>query len=261
MASGDARNALNALELAVESTPPDKKGVIHVTLDVAQESIQRRAVLYDKDGDAHYDTISAFIKSVRGSDPDAALYWLAKMIYAGEDPKFIIRRLIILAGEDIGLADPMGLVVAASAAQAFDYIGLPEGIYPIVEATLYLATAPKSNSAGAYFNAMKKIEEEGQVSVPRHLMDGNRDAAAMGHGKDYVYPHEHEGHFTPQQYLPKRLLGTYFYQPSQEGYESQVTARLEMWREAQRKALGITKVDNVPAMSEEQIQEMKRKIK
>jgi putative ATPase len=261
IASGDARNALNALELAVESTPPDKKGIIHVTLDVAQESIQRRAVLYDKEGDAHYDTISAFIKSVRGSDPDAALYWLAKMIYAGEDPKFIIRRLIILAGEDIGLADPMGLVVASSAAQAFDYIGLPEGIYPIVEATLYLATAPKSNSAGGYFNAMKKIEQEGQVSVPRHLQDANRDAAAMGHGKDYVYPHEYEGHFTPQQYLPKRLLGTYFYQPSQEGYESQVVARLEMWREAQRKALGITKVDNLPAMSEEQIQEMKRKIK
>ncbi|MGZ9222075.1 MAG: AAA family ATPase [Anaerolineales bacterium] len=261
VSSGDARNALNALELAVESTPTNKEGVIHVTLDVAQESIQRRAVLYDKDGDAHYDTISAFIKSVRGSDPDAALYWLAKMIYAGEDPKFIIRRLIILAGEDIGLADPMGLVVVSSAAQAFDYIGLPEGIYPIVEATLYLATAPKSNSAGAYFKAMRKIEEEGQVSVPRHLQDGNRDAAAMGHGKDYVYPHEHEGHFIPQQYLPKRLLGTYFYQPSQEGYESQVNARLEMWREAQRKALGITKVAHIPAMSEEQVQEMKRKIK
>ncbi len=261
IASGDARNALNALELAVESTSPDPDGIIHITLDVAQESIQRRAVLYDKDGDAHYDTISAFIKSVRGSDPDAALYWLAKMIYAGEDPKFIIRRLIILAGEDIGLADPIGIVVAASAAHAFDYIGLPEGIYPIVEATLYLATAPKSNSAGAYFKAMKKIEEEGQVSVPRHLMDGNRDAAAMGHGQDYVYPHEQEGHFTPQQYLPKRLLGTYFYSPSQEGYESQVTARLEMWREAQRKALGITKIENIPAMSEEQILEMKRKIK
>ena len=261
VASGDARNALNALELAVESTAPDKNGVIHITLDVAQESIQRRAVLYDKDGDAHYDTISAFIKSVRGSDPDAALYWLAKMIYVGEDPKFIIRRLIILAGEDIGLADPMGLVVASSAAQAFDFIGLPEGIYPIVEATLYLATAPKSNSAGAYFAAMKKIEDEGQVSVPRHLMDGNRDAAAMGHGKDYVYPHDLEGHFTPQQYLPKRLLGTYFYSPSQEGYEAQVTSRLELWREAQRKALDITKVENVPAMSEEQIQEMKRKIK
>ena len=261
IASGDARNALNALELAVESTPPNVDGIIRITLDVAQESIQHRAVLYDKDGDAHYDTISAFIKSVRGSDPDAALYWLAKMIYAGEDPKFIIRRLIILAGEDIGLADPMGLVVASSAAQAFEFIGLPEGIYPIVEATLYLATAPKSNSAGAYFKAMKKIEDEGQVSVPRHLMDGSRDAVALGHGKDYVYPHEQEGHFTPQQYLPKRLLGTYFYSPSQEGYESQVTARLEMWREAQRKALGIERREDVPALSEKQIQEMKRKIK
>jgi putative ATPase len=261
IATGDARNALNALELAVESTQPDANGVVHITLDVAQESIQRRAILYDKDGDAHYDTISAFIKSVRGSDPDAALYWLAKMLYAGEDPKFIVRRLIILAGEDIGLADPMGLVVASSAAQAFDYIGLPEGIYPIVEATLYLATAPKSNSAGAYFKAMKKLEEEGQVSVPRHLMDGNRDAVALGHGKDYVYPHDAEGHFTPQQYLPKRLLGTYFYAPSQEGYESQVMTRLEMWREAQRKALGIEHREDVPALSEEQIQEMKRKIK
>ncbi|CAG0990480.1 Replication-associated recombination protein A [Anaerolineales bacterium] len=261
VASGDARNALNALELAVESTSPDAEGVIHVTLDVAQESIQRRAVLYDKDGDAHYDTISAFIKSVRGSDPDAALYWLAKMIYAGEDPKFIIRRLIILAGEDIGLADPMGLVVASSAMQAFEFIGLPEGIFPIAEATLYLATAPKSNSTGAYFSAMKKIEEEGQVSVPRHLADGNRDAAATGQGKDYVFPHDMEGHFTPQQYLPKRLLGTYFYSPSTEGYETQVKARLEMWREAQRKALGIERREDVPALSEEQIVEMKRKIK
>ena len=261
VAGGDARNALNALELAVESTLPNKDSMIHITLDVAQESIQRRAVLYDKDGDAHYDTISAFIKSVRGSDPDAALYWLAKMLYAGEDPRFIIRRLIILAGEDIGLADPMGIVVASSAAQAFDYIGLPEGVYPMVEATLYLATAPKSNSAGAYFKAMQLIEEEGQISVPRHLMDGNRDAEALGHGKDYVYPHEHEGHFVPQQYLPKRLLGTYFYSPSEEGYEAQVTARLEMWREAQRKALGISKVENIPDLSEETIQEMKRKIK
>jgi putative ATPase len=261
VAGGDARNALNALELAVESTAPNNEGIIHITLDVAQESIQRRAVLYDKDGDAHYDTISAFIKSVRGSDPDAALYWLAKMLYAGEDPRFIIRRLIILAGEDIGLADPMGIVIASSAAQAFDYIGLPEGVYPIVEATLYLATAPKSNSAGAYFKAMQRIEDEGQISVPRHLMDSSRDAEALGHGKDYVYPHEHEGHFVAQQYLPKRLLGTYFYSPSQEGYEAQVTARLEMWREAQRKALGISKIENIPDLSEEKIQEMKRKIK
>ena len=261
VAGGDARNALNALELAVESTPPDSKGKIHLTLEVAQESIQQRAVLYDKDGDAHYDTISAFIKSVRVSDPDAALYWLAKMLYAGEDPRFILRRLIILAGEDIGLADPMGILVASSAAQAFDYIGLPEGVYPIVEATLYLATAPKSNSAGAYFKAMQKLEEEGQTSVPRHLMDGNRDAEAMGHGKDYVYPHEFEGHFTPQQYLPKRLLGTYFYKPSQEGYEAQVVDRLEAWREAQRKALGIEQRVDLPELSEEKIQEMKRRIK
>lgn len=261
VASGDVRNALNALELAVESTPPSPDGFIHITLDVAQESIQRRAVLYDKDGDAHYDTISAFIKSVRGSDPDAALYWLAKMVYAGEDPRFILRRLVILAGEDIGLADPMGILVATAAAQAFDYVGLPEGVYPMVEATLYLATAPKSNSAGAYFKAMQKLEEEGQVSVPRHLMDANRDAEAMGHGRDYAYPHEFEGHFVPQQYLPKRLLGTYFFKPSGEGYEAQVAARLEMWREAQRKALGIRSTQEVPDLDEQKIQEMKRRIR
>jgi putative ATPase len=261
VAGGDARNALNAIELAVESTPPGSDGTIHITREVAQESIQRRAVLYDKDGDAHYDTISAFIKSVRGSDPDASLYWLAKMLYAGEDPKFILRRLIILAGEDIGLADPMGLVVANSAAQAFDYIGLPEGIYPIVEATLYLATSPKSNSAGAYFKAMQILEQEGQVSVPRHLMDNNRDAEALGHGRDYVYPHEFEGHFIPQQYLPRRLLGTYFYLPSSEGYEAQAAARLERWREAQRRALKIERSEVIPDLTEERILEMKRKIK
>ncbi len=261
MASGDARNALNALELAVESTIPDDNGVLHITLDVAQESIQRRAVLYDKDGDAHYDTISAFIKSVRGSDPDAALYWLAKMIYAGEDPRFIIRRLIILAGEDIGLADPMGLVVASSAAQAFDYIGLPEGIYPIIEAVLYLSTAPKSNTAGAYFKAMQRIEQEGAGSVPKHLQDGNRDREATGQGKDYVYPHEQEGHFTPQQYLPKRLLGTYFYTPSDQGYEAQVSSRLELWRNAQKQALGIEKEIFLPNLPQEQIDNLRRNIK
>lgn len=259
VANGDARNLLNAIELAVESTPPNAEGIIQVTLEVAQESIQRRAVLYDKDGDAHYDTISAFIKSVRGSDPDAALYWLAKMIYAGEDPRFIIRRLIILSGEDIGLADPMGLVVASAAAQAFDYIGLPEGIYPLIEATLYLATAPKSNSAGAYFKAMQRIEQEGAGSVPKHLQDDNRDAIT-GQGQGYLYPHEYEGHFTPQQYLPKRLLGSYFYAPSQEGYEAQVRSRLEMWREAQRKALQIEQAETIPDLSEEQIKSLKRAI-
>jgi len=261
MCNGDARNALNALELAVESTPANPQGVIHVTLDVAQESIQRRAVLYDKDGDAHYDTISAFIKSVRGSDPDAALYWLAKMIYAGEDPRFIMRRLLILAGEDIGLADPLGLVVAASAAQAFDYVGLPEGIYPLVEATLYLATAPKSNSAVSYFKAMEKIEREGAGSVPKHLQDSNRDGAPTGQGEGYVYPHDERGHFTPQQYLPKKLLGTYFYRASNEGYEAEVADRLEAWREAQRKALGIEKTTELPDLTEEKVRELKRNIK
>jgi len=258
MATGDARNALNALELAVESTKPDADGIIQITLDVAQESIQRRAVLYDKDGDSHYDTISAFIKSVRGSDPDAALYWLAKMVYAGEDPRFILRRLLILAGEDIGLADPMGLVVANAAAQAFEFVGMPEGIYSIVEATLYLATAPKSNSAGAYFKALKRLEEQGQISVPNHLKDSNRDAVQLKHGEGYVYPHDEEGHFTPQQYLPKRLLGTYFYAPSSEGYEAEVEARLARWREAQRKALGIESFEFAPELSEEKIKNIKK---
>jgi putative ATPase len=261
VAGGDARNALNALELAVESTPPGKDGVIEIDLAVAQESIQRRAVLYDKDGDAHYDTISAFIKSVRGSDPDAALYWLAKMLYAGEDPRFILRRLIILAGEDIGLGDPLGLVVAAAASQAFDYIGLPEGIYPIVEATLYLATAPKSNSAGAYFKAFQRIEQEGLTAVPQHLQDATRDAKALGHGQGYQYPHEDPDHFLPQQYLPSGLLGTYFYHPSQQGYESQVTERLGRWREAQRQALGIEREEHLPALSQEEINSIKGKHK
>lgn len=261
VAGGDARNALNALELAVESSPPDKAGVIQITLDVAQESIQRRAILYDKDGDAHYDTISAFIKSVRGSDPDAALYWLAKMLYAGEDPRFILRRLLILAGEDVGLGDPMGLVVVSAAAQAFDYVGLPEGIYPIVEATLYLATAPKSNSAGAYFKAFKLIEEEGVVQVPSHLQDSSRDSAALGHGQGYKYPHDKPGHFIPQQYLPKPLLGTYFYRPGDQGYEARVADRLEKWRNAQRKALGIEKTRQMEELSTDEIDLIKGKHK
>jgi putative ATPase len=237
MAGGDARNALNALELAVETTPPGKDGVIKIGLDVAQESIQKRAVLYDKNDDAHYDTISAFIKSVRGSDPDAALYWLAKMLYAGEDPRFILRRLIVLAGEDIGMADPMGLVVANSAAQAYEYIGLPEGIFPITEATIYLATAPKSNSAFAYHAALAEIEENGAGPIPIHLMDSSRDAKGLGHGQGYDYPHNHDGHWAPQQYLPTSKLGTTFYHPSDQGYEEQVRERMERWRAAQAKAL------------------------
>lgn len=259
VAGGDARNALNALELAVETTPPDADGVIQVTVEVAQESIQRRAVLYDKDGDAHYDTISAFIKSVRGSDPDAALYWLAKMLYAGESPRFILRRLVILAGEDIGLADPLGLMVASAAVQAFEFIGMPEGIFPIVEATLYLATAPKSNTTTAYFKAFEKVEAEGKVEVPRHLQDGNRDAKGLGHGQGYVYPHEQPGHHAGQQYLPTALLGTYFYAPSQEGYEASVKERLARWRVAQEKALGLTHTTTLPELSEDLLTTLKRR--
>ncbi len=230
---GDARNLLNALELAVESTPKGEDGRIHISLQDAQESIQKRAVRYDKNADEHYDTISAFIKSVRGSDPDAALYWLAKMLYAGEGPRFILRRLLILAGEDIGLADPQALQVAASAAYAFEYVGLPEGVYPIVEATLYLATAPKSNSAGAYFSALKEIEQNGAQPVPIHLMDANRDSKAFGHGKGYQYPHEFPDHFVAQQYLPTNLLGKTFYKPSEQGREKQVAEKVAKWREIQ----------------------------
>ena len=261
VAGGDGRNALNALELAVESTLPDAEGVIQVTLDIAQDSIQRRAVLYDKDGDAHYDTISAFIKAIRGSDPDAALYWLAKMLYAGEDPRFILRRLIISAGEDIGLADPMGLVVANAAAQAFDFIGLPEGIYPIVEAVLYLSTAPKSNSAGAYFKAYDLIEKSSRTGVPNHLKDSSRDRKALGHGQGYKYPHAHPDHFLPQQYLPDDLLGTYLYHPSTQGYESEVDERLTRWREAQRKALNIKTTEDIPDLTEQEIQSIKTRHK
>ncbi|MDZ4158787.1 MAG: AAA family ATPase, partial [Anaerolineaceae bacterium] len=236
-ANGDARSLLNALELAVESSPANADGSMQITLNMAEDSIQRRAVLYDRDGDAHYDTISAFIKSVRGSDPDAALYWLAKMLLAGEDARFILRRLLILASEDIGLADPMGLVVANAAAQAFEFVGLPEGVYPIVEATLYLTTAPKSNSTGAYFKALELIREQGAAPVPIHLMDANRDARGLGHGAGYRYPHLSPEHFLPQQYLPDTVAGSVFYEPSNQGFEAGIAERLERWRKAQLDAL------------------------
>lgn len=241
MSGGDARNLLNALELAVETTVPSRDGLINISLKDAQESIQKRAVLYDKKGDAHYDTISAFIKSVRGSDPDAALYWLAKMLAAGEDPRFIIRRLIVLASEDIGLADPHAMSVAASAATAYEYIGMPEGIFPIVETTLYLATAPKSNSVMAYFSIKGLMEKEGMGQVPTHLMDSNRDAKGFGHGEGYLYPHDFPGHFVPQQYLPDHLISRRFYEPSTSGYEADVSHRLEEWRKSRMDALGKTK--------------------
>ena len=230
VAGGDARNALNALELAVESTSPDAEGVIHIDLVAAQDSIQRRALLYDKDGDAHYDTISAFIKSLRGSDPDAALYWLAKMVYAGEDPRFIVRRLIIFASEDVGLADPQALVVATAAARALEWVGLPEAQYALAEVTLYLATAPKSNSAGAYWKALADVERDGIVEVPNHLKDASRDGKALGHGQGYRYPHDYPGHHVRQQYLPDRLQGHRYYEPGVLGYERQIAERLRRWR-------------------------------
>ncbi len=230
LSNGDARNLLNAIELAIESSQPDANGLIHIDLQSAQESIQKRALMYDRNGDAHYDTISAFIKSVRGSNPDAALYWLAKMLAAGEDPRFVLRRLIVLSSEDIGLADPQGIQVATSAAYAFEFIGMPEGIYPIVEATLYLATAPKSNSAGGYFKAAAWIQEHGLGPVPTHLMDGTRDAKGFGHGKGYQYPHMFPGHFTPQQYLPDGMEDIHFYEPSDQGCEQQAAERLKHWQ-------------------------------
>ena len=243
IAGGDARNLLNALELAVESTQPNEKGVIAIDLQVAQDSIQRRVMKYDRNSDEHYDTISAFIKSVRGSDPDAALYWLAKMLQAGEDPRFILRRLIILAGEDVGLADPQGIQVASAAAYAFEYIGMPEGAYPIVEATLYLATAPKSNSATQYYDVVKFIEENGVGQVPIHLMDANRDAKGFGHGQGYQYPHLSQGHFTGQQYLPDQVLGRTFYHPSDQGREKEIAERLAKWRKEQNEVLQKKKIN------------------
>jgi putative ATPase len=237
VANGDARAVLNAIELAVETTPPDEYGFINLDTEVAAESIQRRAVLYDKDGDAHFDTISAFIKSLRGSDPDAALYWMAKMVYAGEDPRFILRRMLIFAGEDVGMADPNALHVIAAAAQAFDYVGLPEGRFHLAEACLYLATAPKSNSTLAFFDAMAAVEQEREADVPTHLQDGNRDAEDFGHGKGYLYPHAYRDHWVAQQYLPETMQGRVFYQPGDQGYEATIRDQVARRREEQLAAM------------------------
>ncbi len=233
VANGDARSLLNALELAVETTEPNSQGIIQIDLAVAEESIQQRAVLYDKEGDAHFDTISAFIKSVRGSDPDAALYWLAKMIYAGEDPRFILRRLLILASEDIGLADPQAIVVVNSCAQAFDRVGIPEGRYHLAQATLYLANTAKSNSLMGFFAALAAVEQEQQSDIPNHLKDANRDKKGLGHGANYLYPHAYRDHWVEQQYLPNSLQGRVFYEPSDVGAEASLKNQVARNREAQ----------------------------
>ena len=229
-ANGDARSLLNALELAVETTRPDQNNELLVSLEVAEDSIQKRAVLYDKEGDAHYDTISAFIKSLRGSDPDAALYWMARMLYAGEDPRFILRRMLVFAAEDVGLADPRALQVATAAAQGFEYVGLPEGRFLLAECCLYLATAPKSNTTLSFFQALHYVENEPSGEVPDPIKDANRDKKGLGHGVGYKYPHAFRDHYTPQQYLPDAMQGVYFYEPGELGYESEVRNRLKEQR-------------------------------
>ncbi|MFP4424972.1 MAG: AAA family ATPase [Spirochaetaceae bacterium] len=236
-AAGDARTLLNALELAVETTPerfpPPKGSTITVDLTIAEESIQQRAVLYDKEGDYHFDTISAFIKSLRGSDPDAALYWLATMVAAGEEPRFIFRRMLISASEDVGLADPNALTVVASAAAAFDRVGMPEGSFHLTHAALYLANAPKSNSALGFFDALEQLKSERSGEVPNHLRDANRDAKGFGHGEGYLYPHAYREHWVAQQYLPETLQGVLFYQPGELGWEGERREELLRRRELQ----------------------------
>jgi putative ATPase len=228
LSDGDARKALNALEIAALTTVPDSAGVIHLDLTVAEQSIQKKAVVYD-DEDAHYDTISAFIKSMRGSDPDATLYWLAKMIHAGEDPRFIARRIVIHAAEDVGLADPMALVLANAAFQAAEFIGWPEARIPLAEAAIYIATATKSNSTVVAIDAALKDVESGRtLAVPEHLRDASyHGAKRLGHGQGYQYAHDHPEHFVVQDYLgaDKR-----YYEPTEQGVEKKIKERVEKWR-------------------------------
>ena len=228
LAGGDARSALNAVELGILTTPRSEDGMIHITLDVASECIQKRVVRYDKTGDNHYDTISAFIKSMRGSDPDAAVYYLAKMLYAGEDIKFIARRIMICASEDVGNADPMALNVAVSAAQAVERIGMPEAQIILSQAVLYVATAPKSNSAcNAVFAAMDNVKKY-KTTVPVHLQDAHyKGSAKLGHGIGYKYAHDYPNHYVKQQYLPDEIKDAVFYEASDNGYEQTIKAHME----------------------------------
>ena len=226
MANGDARAALTAIELGILTTDRSEDGIIHITLDVASECIQKRVINYDKTGDNHYDTISAFIKSMRGSDPDAAVYYLARMLYAGEDVKFIARRIMILASEDIGNADPQALQVAVAAAQAVERLGMPEARIVLAQAVTYMASAPKSNSAiSAIDKAMRVVQETKTPPVPVHLQDAHyKSAGKLGHGKGYKYAHDYKNHYVKQQYLPDGLTGEVFYEPSENGYEQQIRA-------------------------------------
>lgn len=226
---GDARKCLNSLEIGVLTTPADAEGIIRFTREVAEESIQKKAVVYDADEDQHYDTISAFIKSMRGSDPDAAIYWLAKMLYAGEDIRFIARRIVICASEDVGMADSNALTVAVAAQQAVEFIGLPEARIPLAHAAVYVATAPKSNRAYmAIDKAMEEVKQGVTLAVPKHLRDANhkKAAKALGH-EGYKYAHNYEGGFVPQAYLPE---GRIYYEPTENGLEKRIKERLEYWR-------------------------------
>ncbi len=232
ISNGDARAALNALEVAAMTTPPDASGVRRVTLRTVEEVAQRGALVYDREGDAHYDHISAFIKSMRGSDPDAAVYWLARMLAAGEDPRFIARRMVIHAAEDVGLADPMALVVATSAAHAVEYVGLPEAQIPMAEAAIYIATAPKSNAVVQAISAARHDAEERRAdSVPVHLRDSSHPQAAkhLGHGQEYKYAHDFPGGFVPQEYRPPSVAGRIYYEPTEHGFEAEVRRRLRAW--------------------------------
>ena len=226
---GEARSALNALEIGVLSTAPSADGLIHITLDVAEECIQRRKLRYDKGGDNHYDVISAFIKSMRGSDPDAAVYYLARMIEAGEDPKFIARRIMICAAEDVGMADPRALMVAAAADFALERVGMPEGQIPLAEAAVYVATAPKSNASYmAIENARNAVRQTQIKTVPPHLQDAHyKGAAKLGRGTGYKYAHDFPGHYVRQQYLPDELAGAVFFEPGDNGYEKEVKEYME----------------------------------
>ena len=232
ISGGDARSALNALELGALSTPPGGDGRIRITLDVAQDCIQRRVVRYDKTGDNHYDTISAFIKSMRGSDPDAAVYYLARMLYAGEDIKFIARRIMICAAEDVGNADPQALQVAVAAAQAVERLGMPEARIPLAQAATYVATAPKSNAAYlAVDKALERVQSERIRTVPPHLQDAHyKGAAKLGHGLGYKYAHDYPNHYVKQQYLPDEIVGTVFYEPTENGYEADIRVHMDRIR-------------------------------
>ncbi len=229
LSGGDARSALNAIELAVLTTEPSEDGVIHITLDVASECIQKRAIKYDKGGDNHYDTISAFIKSMRGSDPDAAVYYLARMLSAGEDVKFIARRIMICASEDVGNADPMAMVVAASAATEVERVGMPESQIILSQAATYVACAPKSNAAcNAIFAANDAVRNVAIKGVPVHLQDAHYGGSAkLGHGIGYKYAHDYPNHYVEQQYLPDELVGTKFYEPTENGYEKTIREHMD----------------------------------